>query len=176
MGPEYTRNYISARSVVSNSLNTNEEYWEALKRYPAYKSPEAFGFSWVSNNQTLREIVQKHFPSVLNTFHVMDEPNLNTKGSIVEVVSIDQTVYNSGNFLQQSPHESICVGGPSALVMAYFEAERFSNKNTSKQPLYLRHNQSLIQTPMEVRYKYIKDMLNEWPTRTLNMRDGICLK
>ena len=125
---------VVTRSMMSNGLQTHTEYWNGLQKYLSFKSPQALGFSWVTNNQALRAILQKHFASVLDTYHLMDEPSSVTPGSVVEVVSVEQTAFNSDTYLKQVPHESISVGGPSALVMAYFEAERFVHKNTAQQP------------------------------------------
>lgn len=127
-------NRFSARSVMSDSLKSNTDYWETLKKYPSFKSPQALGFSWVSTNNELRTLAQKHFASVLDTFCVADAPVMNAKGSVVEVVSIDQTAFNTDICLKQLPQASISVGGPSALVMAYFEAERFANRGTGQRP------------------------------------------
>lgn len=120
--------------ITSENKKINTEYWDALKTYFSFKSPEALGFSWVSKDEKILSILQKNFQPVIETFSLSEESYTDTSSISVDVVSIDQTPYNNDFYLNQTPHESVSIGGPSALAMSYFEAERYTKKKSTLMP------------------------------------------
>ncbi len=119
----------------------NAEYWDALKTYTSFKSPQTLGFSWVTKDKETLNLLQKHFQPVMDTFNLSEEHNRDTSPIFVDVVSIDETPYNNDFYLKQTPHESVSIGGPSAIVVTYFESERYvKEKSILKPPIYAIRN------------------------------------
>lgn len=128
------QNILLRTLMTFKNSRINTEYWEALKTYSSFKSPQTLGFSWVSKDKEVLNLLQKHFQPVMETFSLSEEHYTDTSSLSIDVVSIDQTRYNSDLYLNQTPHESVSIGGPSALAMAYFESERYVKQNSTLMP------------------------------------------
>lgn len=128
------QNIILRTLFFSKNSTINAEYWDALKTYTSYKSPQTLGFSWVSKDKEYLALLQKHFQPIMETFDLSEEKKTDIPSIHVDVVNIDQTPYNNNFYLNQTPHESVSIGGPSALAMTYFESERYVKQNSTLMP------------------------------------------